>query len=77
MTDEAQPIEIALDQLSDEALLGIVDAFILQEATDYGHTDISIERKREQVYAQLRSGHARVMFDPDSESAGIVPVEGK
>ena len=65
-------ITIPLSELSDDALLGVVDAFILREGTDYGHQDFTIEQKRDRVIAMLRSGDAEIRFYPENEHIDIV-----
>ena len=67
-------MEIPLDALSDEALLGVIESFVLREGTDYGHTDFSLERKCAAVRRQLERGEARLVFDEDTQSPNIVPV---
>lgn len=73
MTDPTdQPaIEIPLDALSLEALQGVIDDFVLREGTDYGPAEYTLERKRAQVLDQLKSGRARLMFDPSTETCTI------
>ena len=70
---EEDPIEIPIALLSPEALLGVVDAYVLREGTEYGATDFTLERKREHVLAQLRSGKAVVVFDAATETCTIAP----
>ena len=65
------PVLIPMDQLSPPALLGVVDAFILREGTDYGQTDSSLEEKRSKVLAQLQSGEARIVYHPENEHIDI------
>ena len=67
------PVELDYSLLSTEALRGVVDAHVLQEGTDYGHEDISLQRKREQVMKQLERREASVFFDPETETAIIGP----
>lgn len=67
-------MEIPLDALSEEALLGVIESFVLREGTDYGHTDFSLEQKCAAVRRQLERGEARLVFDEDTRSPGIVPV---
>ena len=64
---------IAPEQLSPEALLGVIDAFVLQEGTDYGHDDVALESKRAAVLAQLTRGEVKIVFDPVTETVNIVP----
>jgi uncharacterized protein YheU (UPF0270 family) len=53
--DETE-LEVPLDQLSADALLGVIDDFVLREGTDYGATEYTLEQKRKHVLEQLRSG---------------------
>jgi uncharacterized protein YheU (UPF0270 family) len=69
---EESKVEIPLDQLSREALVGVIDDYVLREGTEYGATDFTLERKREQVLAQLRSGSALLVFDQTTETCTIV-----
>jgi uncharacterized protein len=59
-------------QLSAEALDGVIKAFVLQEGTDYGEHEFTLEQKIAHVRAQLDSGDAQILFDPESEGVGIV-----
>jgi uncharacterized protein YheU (UPF0270 family) len=65
-------VQLDPDQLSPEALRGLVEEYITREGTDYGHTDWALEQKVAQVLAQLERGEARIVFDPALESASIV-----
>ena len=49
-------ISIPPDQLTSEALLGVIDAFILREGTDYGHQEFTLDEKRSRVRAMLQRG---------------------
>jgi uncharacterized protein YheU (UPF0270 family) len=70
----SEGVELDPDQLSPDALRGLVEEFVSREGTDYGHTDWSFEDKVKQVYQQLERGEARIVFDPELESASIVPA---
>lgn len=74
MSDEAenQPVEIALDALSAEALAGLVEEFVTRDGTDYGARERSTEEKVAAVHTQLAAREALVVFDPESESVQIV-----
>jgi len=73
--DDLQPggLVIPAEQLSPDALLGLIEEFITREGTDYGEVEWSLERKVEQVRAQLRRGDAVILFDVAAESCTIVP----
>lgn len=73
--DSASPrhgVELSADDLSPEALRGLVEEFVSREGTDYGHADRSLEGKVADVLRQLETGDARIVFDLESESASIV-----
>ena len=69
----SEGIEIPWRSLSPAALTGLVEAFVLQEGTDYGHSEYSLEEKVTSVRTQLSSGKAYISFDPDTETAVIKP----
>jgi hypothetical protein len=67
-------LTVPLDQLSESAVLGVIDAFILREGTDYGHHEYSLKEKRERVMALLHSGEAEICYYPENEHIDIVLV---
>jgi uncharacterized protein len=69
---EERGLELSADQLSPEALQGLVEEFVSREGTDYGHADRSLESKVAAVHRQLETGEARIVFDLESETASIV-----
>ena len=68
-------MKIPYTELSQEALLGVVDAFILREGTDYGHEEITIDQKRSRVLSMLQSGEAEIVFYQESDHIDIVLVK--
>jgi hypothetical protein len=73
--DEAggEPMEVPWTALSREALLGVVEAFVLREGTDYGDREVPHEAKVRQVLAGLESGEVRMLFDPETQSVTLLP----
>ena len=67
-------VDIPFTSLSSEALEGVIDDFILREGTDYGSSEVSLERKRTDILSQLKSGRAKVVFEAESESITLVAV---
>ena len=65
-------LEIPYRELSDSALRGVLEAFVLREGTDYGETHHALEDKVQQVMRQLERHEARIVFDPNSESVDII-----
>ncbi len=45
-----------------------------RDGTDYGAVEQSLETKIAQVTAQLAAGEARIVFDPETGTANIVPA---
>ena len=68
-------MKIPYTELSQEALLGVVDAFILREGTDYGHEEVTIDQKRSRVLSMLQSGEAEIVFYQESDHIDIVLVK--
>lgn len=67
-----EPILIPPEELSAEALRGVIEAFVLREGTDYGAREFSLQEKIAHVRAQLDSGKAQIWFDPDTSSVVIL-----
>ena len=59
------------EQLSQQALQGVVEEFITRESTDYGEINLSLETKVRQVYQRLASGDAVLVFDAKTETCNI------
>ena len=68
-------IKIPLQSLSSEALIGVIETYVLREGTDYGHRDVSLTEKCAAVRRQLVDGTAEVCYDPDTGTTNIVIVE--
>lgn len=66
---------VPMEQISKDALKGLVSEFILREGTDYGVQEVSFEKKYEQVVRQLKAGHIFIVYDPVEESCSILRKE--
>ena len=74
MTENPEtPIEIPMENLSDEILMGVIQEFILREGTDYGAAEVPLEKKIQQVFNQIQSRDVRIFFDATSETVTLVP----
>jgi uncharacterized protein YheU (UPF0270 family) len=71
------PVVVPYTELSEDALRGVVESFVLREGTDYGERDASHEDKVADVMRQLERGEARIMFDPLDTSVTIVVVTSR
>lgn len=54
--------------------MGVIDAFILREGTDYGPQEYTLEEKRQRVLSSLARGDAEIHFHPENEHIDIVMV---
>lgn len=65
-------MEIPHQQLSPEALQGLLEEFVSRDGTDYGEQEVSLEQKTRQVFRQLEKGECIIVFDADTDSVNIV-----
>jgi uncharacterized protein len=70
--DEAEPVVVPYTELSEDALRGVLEAFVLREGTEYGARDFSLDEKVSHVLKQLRRGEAQIVFDPGTETVDVV-----
>jgi len=75
-TESEEPVVIPYAELSEDALRGVLESFVLREGTEYGERDVSLDQKVAQVTRQLRRGEAQIVFDPGTETVDIVVVKG-
>ena len=69
------PVEVPHRELTAEGLRGLVEAFVNREGTDYGLRERSLDEKVADVLRQLERGEACILFDPQSKSVNIAPVD--
>lgn len=67
---------IAWQDLSDDALAGVIEDFVTREGTEYGVHEVSLADKVLAVKRQLVQGHAVIVFDPDTDSCSVQPADG-
>ena len=58
--------------LSKDALNGIIEEFIMREGTDYGAQEISLERKKLELLAQLKSGYIVLVYSQLHENVNLM-----
>lgn len=66
------PIRVPIENLSEDAVTGVIQDFILREGTDYGAEEVSLATKVRQVLNQLRNGEAELYFDAAAETITLV-----
>lgn len=69
------PVAVPHTELSPEALLGVIESFVLREGTDYGERDVPHDQKVADVMRQLERNEAQIVFDPLDGTINILLVE--
>lgn len=59
-------------QLSPEALRGLIEEYITRDGTDYGIHEMSLVQKAKQVEQQIIRGDVVVVFDITTESVSLL-----
>ena len=70
--DTEKYVRIPHQEISAEALRGLVEAFVLREGTDYGEQEFNLEQKVQHVYLQLERGEVGVVFNVELQSADML-----
>ena len=65
-------IEIPYQQLSEDALRGVLESYIHREGTDYGEFEYSDDDKVAQLLMALKQGDAVIVFDPVLDSCNLM-----
>ncbi len=68
-----QGVLIPHDQLSPEALQGLIEEFVTRNGTDNGDTRTTLAQNVEMVMGQLNRGEAVILYDHTTQTANIVP----
>ena len=71
----SEGVEIPHSELSEGALRGVVESYVLREGTDYGTHEFSLEQKVAHVMSQLQRAEARIVYDPDAQTLDIVVAD--
>ncbi len=59
-------------QLSADALQGLIESFIAREGTDYGAEEVPLANKVAQVRRQLERGEVVIAYDAATESVNLL-----
>lgn len=72
--EQLPPVEIPREALSEDALQGIIEGFILREGTDYGREEAGFESKYKQILRQIEKSDVKIIFDPNTETVGLITL---
>lgn len=64
---------IPYQQLDKETLKNLIEAFVLQEGTDYGEQEKTLEEKVVDVHQALVKGEVVIVFSELHETVNIMP----
>ncbi|MEZ4249665.1 MAG: YheU family protein [Polyangiales bacterium] len=70
--EEAPKLVVPWDQLSPDALRGVIEEYVTREGTEYGEHDVPLETKVAAVKRQLDSGEVLVVFDAATNTANLI-----
>ena len=65
-------VTVPYTELAEDLLHAVVESYVLREGTDYGEREFSLQEKVAHVISQLKRGEARIVFDPETETVGIL-----
>lgn len=68
-------MRIPWQELSKEALRGVIEDYVSREGTDYGDREYSLADKRQQVLRQLERGEVVISFDAESETCSLMRID--
>lgn len=71
---EPSAIEVPYTSLSEATLQRLVEEFVTRAGTDYGTVEKPLAAKIGDVHRQLARGEAKIVYDPETETANIVPA---
>lgn len=63
---------IPWQDISPDALEGIIENFILREGTDYGAEEVSFEQKKQDILEQLQKGLIVVVYSELHETVNLM-----
>jgi len=64
---------IPFEQLSEDAVQGLIEEFITREGTDYGDIERSLSEKVDDIRSQLLAKEIVIVFDAYLESVSLQP----
>lgn len=65
-------IEVPWQQLSADALDGLIEAYVSRDGTDYGTVELSLETKKQNLRSQVEQGSVVIVFDEMTESCNLL-----
>lgn len=67
-----EPVEVAYSELDPQTLRNVIDDLVTRDGTDYGAVEKTLEQKALALMRALERGEAKLMFDPATETIGLM-----
>lgn len=67
-------VEVPASALSEDALNGLIEQYVLREGTEYGARDYSLAEKVERVRQQLADNKVIIVFSAELGAAELIPA---
>ena len=71
-SEDEEPIWVPYEELEPETLRNLAEEFVTRDGTDYGATEKTLDQKVEALMQELRSGEARIGYQPKTDDIHIV-----
>ena len=68
-------LEIPLNELSADALQGVLEEYVSRDGTDYGELELSLQQKTQRLLQQWQRKEVVLVFDNDTESTSFLNRE--
>lgn len=66
---------IPFERLTHEALVGLIESFVVREGTDYGEHEWSFEEKVGMLMAKIKSGDVCIVYDETLQEVNLLARE--
>lgn len=65
-------VEVPWDAIAADTLESLIEEYVTRDGTDYGDSEVSLDRKVAQVREQLRRGEVVIVFEEATESVNLL-----
>ncbi len=76
MVYDETPVEVPWTELPAATLRAVAEEFCTRDGTDYAAVEMSLDERVGLLLSQLESGSARLVFETESQTLGIIPNDG-
>lgn len=66
---------IPYNELSEDALQGLIEDFVTRDGTDYGQEEMSMQEKATHLLTLLEKGELLITYNENTQTCGLVARE--